>query len=128
MTCLDGYPMTRQGRGGVALGITMLASFFGAAFGIVQMILFAPLLVRIAFQFGPAEISTLMLLGLLAGATLARGSALKGVAMTLVGLTLGCVGSDLDTGTSRFTFGSCRSTTGSTSWRWRSGSSASPSS
>ncbi|MEN3238091.1 tripartite tricarboxylate transporter permease [Methylobacterium ajmalii] len=105
VTCLDGYPMTRQGRGGVALGITMLASFFGAAFGIVQMILFAPLLVRIAFQFGPAEISTLMLLGLLAGATLARGSALKGVAMTLVGLTLGCVGSDLDTGTSRFTFG-----------------------
>ncbi|AWB25254.1 hypothetical protein DA075_30440 [Methylobacterium currus] len=106
VTCLDGYPMTRQGRGGVALGITMLAAFFGAAFGIVQMILFAPFLVQIAFKFGPAEICTLMLLGLLAGATLARGSALKGVAMTLVGIVLGSVGSDLDTGTSRFTFGS----------------------
>ncbi len=44
VTCLDGYPMTRAGRGGVALGITMLAAFFGAAFGIVQMIFFAPFL------------------------------------------------------------------------------------
>jgi putative tricarboxylic transport membrane protein len=106
VTCLDGYPMTQQGRGGVALGITMMAAFFGAAFGIVQMIFFAPLLVSIAFRFGPAEICTLMMLGLLAGATLARGSALKGVAMTLLGLVLGTVGTDVDTGTARFTFGS----------------------
>ena len=105
VTCLDGYPMTQQGRGGVALGITIMAAFFGAAFGIMQMILFAPFLVSVAFRFGPAEICTLMLLGLLAGATLARGSALKGVAMTLLGLVLGTVGTDVDTGTSRFTFG-----------------------
>lgn len=105
VTCLDGYPMTQQGRGGVALGITMMAAFFGAAFGIVQMIFFAPLLVAVAFQFGPAEICTLMLLGLLAGATLARGSALKGIAMTILGLVLGSVGTDVDTGTARFTFG-----------------------
>ncbi|MGI4939926.1 MAG: tripartite tricarboxylate transporter permease, partial [Janthinobacterium lividum] len=51
VTCLDGYPMTRAGRGGVALGITMMAAFFGAAFGIVQMIFFAPFLVSIAFRF-----------------------------------------------------------------------------
>ena len=106
VTCLDGYPMTRAGRGGVALGITMLAAFFGAAFGIVQMIFFAPFLVSVAFRFGPAEICTLMLLGLLAGATLARGSALKGIAMTLLGLLLSTVGTDVDTGTARFTFGS----------------------
>ena len=105
VTCLDGYPMTQQGRGGVALGITIMAAFFGAAFGIMQMILFAPFLVSVAFRFGPAEICTLMVLGLLAGATLARGSALKGVAMTLLGLVLGTVGTDVDTGTSRFTFG-----------------------
>ena len=105
VTCLDGYPMTRQGRGGVALGITMMAAFFGAAFGIVEMIFFAPLLVSVAFRFGPAEICTLMLLGLLAGATLARGSALKGIAITLLGLLLGTVGTDVDTGTARFTFG-----------------------
>lgn len=106
VTCLDGYPMTRAGRGGAALGITMMAAFFGAAFGIVQMIFFAPFLVSVAFRFGPAEICTLMLLGLLAGATLARGSALKGIAMTLLGLLLGTVGTDVDTGTGRFTFGS----------------------
>ena len=105
VTCLDGYPMTQQGKGGVALGITIMAAFFGAAFGIVQMIFFAPLLVAVAFKFGPAEICTLMLLGLLAGATLARGSALKGIAMTLLGLVLGTVGTDVDTGTARFTFG-----------------------
>ena len=105
VTCLDGYPMTQQGRGGAALGITMMAAFFGAAFGIVQMMLFAPVLVSVAFKFGPAEICTLMLLGLLSGATLARGSALKGIAMTLIGLILGCVGTDIDTGTPRFTFG-----------------------
>ena len=106
VTCLDGYPMTQQGRGGAALGITMMAAFFSAAFGIVQMIFFAPFLVAVAFKFGPAEICTLMLLGLLAGATLARGSALKSVAMTIVGLLLGTVGTDVDTGTARFTFGS----------------------
>ena len=69
------------------------------------MIFFAPFLVSVAFRFGPAEICTLMLLGLLAGATLARGSALKGIAMTLLGLLLGTVGTDVDTGTARFTFG-----------------------
>lgn len=105
VTCLDGYPMTLQGRGGVALGITILAAFFGAAFGIMQMIFFAPFLVSVAFRFGPAEVCTLMLLGLLAGATLARGSALRGIAMTVVGLVLGTVGTDVDTGTARFTFG-----------------------
>jgi TctA family transporter len=69
------------------------------------MIFLAPLLVRVALQFGPTEICSLMLLGLLAGSTLARGSPLKGVAMTLVGLLLGIVGTDIETGTPRFTFG-----------------------
>ena len=105
VTCLDGYPMTRAGRGGAALGVTMMAAFFGAAVGILQMIFFAPLLVHFALSFGPAEICSLMLLGLLAGSTLARGSALKGVAMTTIGLALGSVGTDMDTGAGRFTFG-----------------------
>ena len=106
VTCLDGYPMTKAGKGGTALGITMLAAFVGAAFGIVQMILFAPLLVSVALSFGPAEICSLMLLGLLAGSTLARGSPVKGIAMTVIGLLLGCVGTDVETGVGRFTFGS----------------------
>src|SRR5258705_13926818 len=62
VTCLDGFPMTKQGRGGVALGITMLAAIFGAAFGILQMVFMAPFIARIAFQFGPTEICSLMLL------------------------------------------------------------------
>ncbi|MBO0751791.1 MAG: tripartite tricarboxylate transporter permease, partial [Bradyrhizobiaceae bacterium] len=105
VTCLDGYPMTKQGRGGVALSVTVMASFVGASWGITEMILLSPLLVKVALQFGPAEIFSIMLLGLLAGSTLARGSPLKGVAMTVFGLMLGIVGADLETGAERFTFG-----------------------
>jgi len=105
VTCLDGYPMTRQGRGGVALGITIIAACVGAAFGIVEMTFFAPIVARVAVDFGPSEICALMLLGLLAGATLARGSALKGVAMTLLGQILGLAGVDQNVGVPRFTFG-----------------------
>jgi TctA family transporter len=68
------------------------------------MVFLAPVLVRVAMEFGPAEICSLMLLGLLAGATLARGSPLKGVAMTVLGLMLGIVGTDIETGSERFTF------------------------
>ena len=105
VTCLDGYPMTQQGRGGVALGITMLAAVFGAAFGILQMMFMAPYIANIAFQFGPQEICALMLLGLLAGSTLSKGSAIKGIAMTLLGILLSLVGTDVNTGSERFTFG-----------------------
>jgi putative tricarboxylic transport membrane protein len=105
VTCLDGYPMTRQGKGGTALGITMLCSFFAASVGIVVMIFMSPLLVQVAFKFGPAEICTIMLLGLLAGATMSRGSPLKGVAMTVFGLLCGVIGTDVTSGTQRFTFG-----------------------
>src|SRR3954462_5958129 len=105
VTCLDGFPMTKQGRGGVALGITMMGSAFGAAFGIMQMIFFAPLVAKAALNFGPSEICMLMMLGLLAGSTLAKGSPLKGVAMTLLGLLLSTVGTDLNSGVERMTFG-----------------------
>ncbi|MFC4420512.1 tripartite tricarboxylate transporter permease [Cupriavidus pampae] len=102
VTCLDGYPMTRAGKGGTALGITMICSFFAASVGILVMIFASPLLTTIAFKFGPAEIFSIMLLGLLAGSTMSRGSPLKGVAMTLFGLLCGVVGTDVNTGTFRF--------------------------
>jgi TctA family transporter len=105
VTCIDGYPLTRQGKGGTALGITMISSFFAASFGIVVMIFASPLLVRIAFDFGPTEIFAIMLFGLLAGATMARGSPLKGIAMTIFGLLIGIVGTDVNSGVQRFTFG-----------------------
>ncbi len=105
VTCLDGYPLTKQGKGGTALGITMIASFFAASFGILVMVFASPLLVQIAFKFGPTEIFSIMLLGLLAGSTMSRGSPLKGVAMTTVGLLIGTVGTDVNSGVQRFTFG-----------------------
>lgn len=104
VTCLDGYPMTKMGKGGTALGITMMSSFFAASVGILVMIFMSPLLVRIAFKFGPTEICSIMLLGLLTGATMSRGSPLKGVAMTLFGLIIGTVGTDITSGTMRYTF------------------------
>jgi TctA family transporter len=105
VTCLDGYPLTRQGKGGTALGIAMIASFFAASFGIVVMVFASPLLVRIAFKFGPAELFSIMLLGLVVGGTMSRGAPLKGIAMVLVGLLTGLVGTDVNTGAMRFTFG-----------------------
>ncbi|SMG53225.1 tripartite tricarboxylate transporter permease [Paraburkholderia susongensis] len=105
VTCLDGYPMTRAGKGGTALGITMIASFFAASVGIIVMIFASPLLVSIAFKFGPAELFSIMLLGLIAGGTMSSGSPLKGVCMTVIGLLAGVVGTDVNTGVMRFTFG-----------------------
>jgi len=105
VTCLDGFPMTKQGRGGVALGLSVMGSFIGASWGIMEMIFLSPFLVKAALDFGPAEISSLMLLGLLTGSTMARGSPLKGVAMTALGLALGLVGTDVESGAERLTFG-----------------------
>src|ERR1700761_4271121 len=105
VTCLDGYPLTLQGKGGTALGITMMSSFFAASVGILVMIFASPLLVAVAFKFGPAELFSIMLLGLIAGSTMSRGSPLKGIAMTALGLLIGVVGTDVNTGTQRFTFG-----------------------
>jgi len=105
VTCLDGYPLTKKGKGGTALGITMMSSFFAASVGIVVMVFMSPLLVRVAFAFGPTEICSIMLLGLLAGSTMSRGSPLRGVAMTLFGLMCGAIGTDVISGTQRYTFG-----------------------
>jgi putative tricarboxylic transport membrane protein len=83
----------------------MIASFFAASFGIIVMIFASPLRVSMAFRFGPPEIFAIMLVGLVCGGTMSRGSALKGIAMTLVGLLVGVVGTDTNSGTTRFTFG-----------------------
>ncbi|WPB55013.1 tripartite tricarboxylate transporter permease [Xylophilus sp. GOD-11R] len=104
VTCLDGYPLTKAGKGGTALGITMISSFFAASVGILVMVFASPLLTEVAFKFGPTEIFSIMLLGLLAGSTMSRGSPLKGVAMTLFGLLCGCVGTDVNSGAFRFSF------------------------
>lgn len=105
VTCLDGYPLTTQGKGAKTLGLAMLSGFFAASTGILLMIFFSPALAEAALDFGAPEIFAIMLLGLLAGSTLSGGSALKGVAMTLIGMIAGVVGTDVNTGMTRFAFG-----------------------
>jgi len=105
VSCLDGYPMSQQGRGGVALFMTTAASFIGASIGIVLMMVFSPLIVQAATTFGPAEYFAMMLLGLVAASTISEGPPLKGIAMVVVGLLFGCVGIDLQTGSPRLDFG-----------------------
>src|ERR1700756_1002082 len=102
VTCLDGFPMTKQGRGGVALSLTVFSSFIGASWGITEMIFLSPILVKVALEFGPAEICSLMALGLLAGSTLARGSPVKGVWLSILGLLRGSRGSELRSRPPRF--------------------------
>ena len=105
VTCLDGYPMARQGRGGVALLMTTVASFVGGSIGIVLLMLFAPVIAKYALSFGSAEYFSLMVLGLVAASTISDGSAIKGLAMVVLGIMFGTVGADIYTGTPRFSFG-----------------------
>ena len=104
VTCLDGHPMAKQGKAGQALFMAMFASFIGACVGIVIMVFFSPLIVDVALSFGPAEYFSLMALGLIAASTLARGSPIKGIASVVIGLILGLVGTDVNTGMQRFAF------------------------
>ncbi|MBO1073634.1 tripartite tricarboxylate transporter permease [Roseomonas marmotae] len=105
VVCLDGYPMAKQGRAGVALFMTTIASFVGSTIGIIILTAFSPTLASVALAFGPADYFSMMLLGLIAAAALAQGSPAKGIAMVLLGLALGMIGTDVQTGQQRFTFG-----------------------
>jgi TctA family transporter len=105
VTCLDGYQMARQGRAGAALSIAALGSFFAGCVSTLLIAAFAPPLAEIAFKFGPAEYFSLMVLGLIAAVVLAHGSVIKAIGMIILGLLLGLVGTDVNTGTSRFAFG-----------------------
>jgi putative tricarboxylic transport membrane protein len=105
VTTLDGHQMARQGRAGIALGTAAIASFFA---GTVATLLIAALgapLTRLALIFGPAEYFALMVMGLAFAVVLAHGSVLKAVAMILVGILFACIGTDLETGEERMTFG-----------------------
>ena len=105
VTCLDGYQMARQGRAGPALGIAAIGSFFAGCVATVIIALFAPPLAEVALKFGPAEYFSLMVLGLIAATVLAHGSLIKAIAMVLLGLLLGLVGTDVNSGVARFSFG-----------------------
>jgi len=104
VTTLDGYQMARQGRAGAALGISAIGSFFAGTIATFLLAAFAPPLAELAFKFGPAEYFALMVLGLIAAVVLAHGSIAKALAMVVLGLLLGMIGTDVNSGVSRFSF------------------------
>ena len=104
VTALDGYPMTKNGRAGVALFMTTVASFFGSVCGIIALAIGAPLLADVALSFGSPEYFSLLIMGLLAAALLASGRPFRGVAMVVLGLLIGTVGIDPTSGFSRLSF------------------------
>ncbi len=105
VTAIDGYQMARNGRAGAALAIAAIGSFFAGTVSTFLVALFAPPLTAIALQFGAAEYFSLMIVGLVSSIALAHGSIVKALAMVVLGLLLGLVGTDIYSGTPRFTLG-----------------------
>lgn len=104
VTVIDGYQMARKGRAGPALAAAGLGSFFAGCVGTLILAAFAAPLTEVAFKFGPAEYFSLMVLGLIGAVVLASGSLIKAVAVIILGLLLGLVGTDVNSGVARFSF------------------------
>ena len=105
VTCIDGHALTQQGRGGAALVTAVMSSFIGGSIGIVVMMLFTAPIAHLALGFTSVEYFSLIVLGMVAASTISHGSALKGLAMVVIGIMIGTIGTDLYTDTFRFTFG-----------------------
>ena len=105
VTCIDGYEMAKQGRAGPALAIAALGSFFAGTVCTVLIVLAGPALAKIAFHFGAPEYFSLMVMSLIASVVLTHGSVLKAIAMICLGLICGSVGTDVNSGVARLTFG-----------------------
>ncbi len=105
ITCLDGNPMAKNGRAGVALFLTTVASFVGGCIAILLLMFFTPALASLALRFSSVEYFAAMTLGLVAASTLSVGSPIKGLAMVGLGLALAVPGTDVNSGLLRFTFG-----------------------
>ena len=104
VTVIDGYQMARKGRAGPALAAAGLGSFFAGCVGTLILAAFAPPLTELALKFGPAEYFSLMVVGLIGAVVLASGSLLKALAMIVLGLLLGLVGTDVNSGVARYSF------------------------
>ena len=105
VTVLDGHQMARNGRAGAALSLAAIGSFFAGCVATLLIAAFAPPLSEIAFKFGPAEYFSLMTLGLIGAVVLASGSLPTAICMILLGLLLGMVGTDVNSGVARYDFG-----------------------
>jgi putative tricarboxylic transport membrane protein len=112
VTCLDGYQMARQGRAGPALAICAIGSFAAGCVGTLLIALFGPPLAEWALKFGAPEYTSLMLMGLVAAAVLAHGDMVKSLAMVVLGLLLGLIGTDVNSGMARYSFGIAELTDG----------------
>ncbi|AOF85343.1 tripartite tricarboxylate transporter TctA family protein [Hydrogenophaga sp. RAC07] len=104
VTVIDGYQMARKGRAGPALAAAGMGSFFAGCVGTLVLAAFAPPLTEVALSFGPSEYFALMVLGLIGAVVLASGSLLKALAMIVLGLLIGLVGTDVNSGVARFSF------------------------
>jgi TctA family transporter len=104
VTAIDGYQMARRGRAGVALFTAGFGSFFAGCVATLVLAAFAAPLAQVAFKFGPAEYFSLMVLGLIGAVVLASGSLIKAIGMIVLGLLLGLVGTDVNSGAARYSF------------------------
>jgi putative tricarboxylic transport membrane protein len=104
VTCTDGYQMTKNGRGGSALAVAAIGSFIAGCFATLIIVAVGVPLSIVAFKFGPAEYTALMIVGLIAAAALAKGSFLKAISMVVLGVLIGSIGVDINSGIERFTF------------------------
>ena len=104
VTAIDGYQMARKGRAGAALATAGISSFLAGCFATLVLAAFATPMAELAFNFGPAEYFSLMVLGLVGAVVLASGSLIKAIGMILLGLVLGLVGTDVNSGVARYSF------------------------
>jgi putative tricarboxylic transport membrane protein len=111
-TAFDGYPLMKQGKGGKAMGIAILSSFFGGTIGVIFLTFLAGLLSKWALRFGPPEYFSVYLFTFVAIIMLTKDSLFKGIVSFLLGVFFATIGLDKSTSTSRLTFGSISLMTG----------------
>jgi TctA family transporter len=104
VTAIDGYQMARQGRAGTALATAGISSFLAGCVATLVLAAFATPMSELAFKFGPAEYFSLMVLGLVGAVVLASGSLIKAIGMILLGLIMGLIGTDVNSGVARYSF------------------------
>lgn len=103
VACIDGYQMTLKGKTGLALFTAGISSFIGGTVAIIVLSTMAPALGEVGFLFGPADYCALMLLGFFCVSVVSSGSLLNGMAMAMVGILLGSIGTDVNSGVARYT-------------------------
>lgn len=103
VACIDGYQMTLKGQTGLALFTAGISSFIGGTVAIVVLSTMAPALGEVGLLFGPADYCALMLLGFFCVSFVSAGSLLNGLAMAMIGVLLGMVGTDVNSGVARYT-------------------------